>query len=302
MGPPELAIFACPEDFSGTRFAVPRHLAAEPSGPASEKTVSAARSSGFPWLVRGGFVARGLVYAVIGGLALALAFGAADGSATNQQGALSLISRAPLGGAAVAVLAVGVLAYAVWQIGQAVLGRGLEAADHESPFKRIGQLGAGIGYLGLFVVAVKILFGSPSNESGDQSRAAAGVLGWPGGRWIVGLGGVVFVGLCLYLAYHGLTSRFLDESETDEISPDARSVLEVLGRTGLVARALVFALIGYFLIRVAIDFDPAKAIGLDGALEKLAQQPYGSWLLGIAATGLLVFATASFAEARYRRL
>jgi Domain of Unknown Function (DUF1206) len=268
----------------------------------SEKALSTARSTGFGWLVRGGFVARGVVYGMIGGLALGLAFGAADGSATNQQGALALLSHGPLGTLALAVLAVGVLAYAVWQIGQAALGRGIDDADRETPGRRIGQLGAGIAYLGLFVVAVKVLFGDPSNESGDQTRAAAGVLGWPAGQWIVGLAGVVFVGVCLYMAYDGLTSRFTDEMKTDEMSADTRRIVDVLGRVGLVSRAIVFALIGYFLIRTAIDFDPAKAIGLDGALEKVAHQPYGSWLLGIVAIGLIVFAISSVAEARYREL
>jgi hypothetical protein len=268
----------------------------------SAETASAARSSGFPWLVRAGFVARGVVYGVIGGLALALALGAADGAATNQQGALALISSGPLGSLALVVLAVGVLAYAVWQIGQAILARSLENSHPEGPGERAGQLGAGIAYLGLFAVAVKVLFGDPSNESGDQSRAAAGVLGWPGGRWLVGLAGLVFVGICVYMAYDSLNGGFMDEMKTEEISPKARDLLDLVGRVGLASRALVFALVGYFLIRTAIDFDPAKAIGLDGALEKVAQQPYGSWLLGLVAIGLLVFSAASLAEARYRRL
>jgi hypothetical protein len=268
----------------------------------STKTVRAARSAGFGWLVRAGFVARGVVYGIIGGLALALALDAGHGSTTNQEGALALLSGEPLGGPAVAVLAVGLLAYAVWQIGQAVLGRGLEDSDPERATERIGQAAAGVGYLGLFVVAVKILFGHPSNESAEQSRAAAGVLGWPGGAWIVGLAGVVFVGICLFLAYHGLTSSFVEEMNTDEMSPELRPVLDVLGRVGLVARAIVFALVGYFLIRTAIDFDPAKAVGLGGALTNVARQRYGAWLLAVAAVGLLIFAGSSLVEARYREL
>jgi hypothetical protein len=274
----------------------------EAGGSAASKTASAARSGGFGWAVRAGFVARGVVYGMIGALALALALGATGGSATNQQGALALLSGEPLGGLAVGVLAVGLLAYAVWQIGQAVLGRGLEDADRKPPAERIGQLGVGVVYLGLFVVAVKVLFGDPSNESGNQRRAAGDVLGWPGGPWIVGLAGVVFVGVCLYMAYDGLTTSFVDEMKTHEMTPKLRDVLDVLGRVGLASRAVVFALVGYFLIRTAIDFDPAKAIGLDGALEKLAQQPYGSWLLGVVAIGLIIFAASSLAEARYREL
>jgi hypothetical protein len=277
-------------------------VSSETSPSAADKTLSAGRSTGFRWLVRAGFVARGLVYGVIGGLALALALGAADGSTTNQQGALALVAAAPLGGVAVAVLAIGMLAYAAWQIGQAILGRGLEDAERDGPADRIGKLGSGLAYLGLFVIAVKALIGAANTESSGPSRAAAGVLGWPGGRWIVGLAGVVFVGVCCYLAYDGLSGSYLDESKTEEMTPEIRRTLDVVGRVGLFSRAVVFALIGYFLIRTAIDFDPAKAIGVDGALREVAQQPYGSWLLGLVAVGLIVFAASSLAEARYRRL
>jgi hypothetical protein len=104
------------------------------------------------------------------------------------------------------------------------------------------------------------------------------------------------------MAYDGLTSSFVEEMRTAELSGRLRDALDVLGRVGLAARAVVFALVGYFLIRAAIDFDPANAVGLDGALAKLAREPYGSWLLGIVATGLILFAVCSLAEARYREL
>lgn len=268
----------------------------------SDQAVRAARSSGFPWLIRAGFVARGLVYGLIGGLALALALGAAGGSTTNQQGALALIAGAPLGSVALAVLAVGILAYAVWQIGQGVLGRGLESAGQDSTIDRLANLGSGVAYVGLFVIAVKVLFDASSKQSSGPRKAAAGVLGWPGGQWIVGVAGLVFVVVCFFMAYDGVSGSFLEETKTGMMSPKARRVFGFVGRAGRVSRALVFALVGYFLIRTAIDFDPNKAIGVDGALRKVAQQPYGSWLLGLVAIGLILFAASSLAEARYQRL
>ncbi len=277
-------------------------MTSDPEPSASARALAVGRSSGFVWLVRAGFVARGLVYGIIGALALALALGAGTGAATNQEGALALIAAAPLGGVALVALAVGLLAYAVWQIGQAVVGRGLEGGDRSEASERISNLASGVAYLGLFVLAVKVLAGSQTNESAAPRRAAAGVLGWPGGRWIVGLVGLVFVGVCLYQAYQGLTGSYLEDAKTHEMSPEVRRSLDIVGRVGLVSRALVFALIGYFLIRTAIDYDPSKAIGIDGALREVAGQPYGSWLLGLVAAGLLIFAAASLAEARYRRL
>ncbi len=152
-------------------------------------------------VVRAGFVARGLVYLVIGALAFALVLGAANGSATNQQGALAVIAGAPLGKAALAALALGLLAYAVWQLGQGILGRGLEGGGPDQPADRSGNLGSGVAYLGFFVLAVKVLFAGHADQSSEPRRAAGGVLGWPGGQWIVGVTGVVFVAVCLYLAY-----------------------------------------------------------------------------------------------------
>jgi hypothetical protein len=277
-------------------------VSGKPTRSAAGRALAIGRSSGFEWLVRAGFVARGLVYGVIGGLALALALGAAGGTTTNQQGALAAISAAPLGGAALGVLAVGLLAYAVWQIGRAVLGRGLESGGRDETSDRLSNLVSGVVYLGLFVLAVKALFGSDSARSSAPRRAAAGVLGWPGGQWLVGLAGVIFVAVCIYLAYDGLAGGYLEETKTEEMSPRTRRLLDLLGRVGLVSRAVVFALIGYFLVRTAIDYDPSKAIGVDGALREVARQPYGSWLLGVVAAGLLFFALASVAEARYRRL
>ena len=273
-----------------------------PSASVSAGTLALGRTSGFVWFVRGGFVARGLVYGLIGGLALALALGAANGSATNQQGAFSLIARAPLGGLALGIIALGVLAYASWQIGQAVLARGLERGGRASTRDRLGHLASGVGYLGLFLLAVKVLLGTHSHQQAGARHAAAGVLGWPGGQWLVGLAGVAFVAICLYQAYKGLKGSYLDDMKTEQMSRDVRRFLGHLGRIGVVSRALIFALIGYFLIRTAIDYDVTKVIGIDGALREVARHAYGAWLLGLSALGLMTFAAASFAEARYHRL
>lgn len=100
----------------------------------------------------------------------------------------------------------------------------------------------------------------------------------------------------------GLTGGYRDDAETEQMRPGVRRVLDVLGRVGLTARGIVFAVVGYFLIRTAIDFDPAKATRIDGALRAVARAPYGSWLLGLVALGLLTYAAASIAASRYERL
>jgi hypothetical protein len=170
------------------------------------------------------------------------------------------------------------------------------------PLDRVGNFAGGIAYLVFFAVAVRILAGSSGNSDAQQKHAAAGVLGWPGGQVIVGVGGAVLIGVSLYQLYDALSGGFMDEAKMQKMSEPERHLFSVLGRVGLTARALVFALVGYFFVRTAIEFNPNDAVGVDGALAKVHHQALGPWILGLAAAGLIVFALYSLLEARYRRL
>jgi uncharacterized protein DUF1206 len=262
------------------------------------------RSRTFKVLVRVGFLARALTYGVIGGLAIALAFGAGTaGAQANQQGALALVASAPLGFVALVVIAAGLLAYAAWKLTQAIRGRGPEGGGGSKAGQRLANGGAGVGYLLFCAVAVRILVGSGSGGSGGSPKhTAAGVLGWPGGTWLVGAVGIALIAGCAYQVYYALSGRFAAQAKTEEMSADERRRFDAVGRVGLVARAVVFGLCGYFLAQAAITYDPANAVGVDGALARLHHQALGPLLVGLAGVGLVVFAAFSLYEARYRRL
>jgi hypothetical protein len=125
---------------------------------------------------------------------------------------------------------------------------------------------------------------------------------WTGGQLLVGAAGVIMLGVALYQCYKGLSRDFLDDSKTEQMSPEVKRSFTVLGVVGHVSRGVVFGLVGWFLLRAAIDFDPHKAVGLDGALAKLAHTGYGPILLGIVAAGLVAFGCYSVADAKFRRV
>jgi hypothetical protein len=252
----------------------------------------------FEWLARAGLAARAVVYAIIGVLALKLALGD-GGKATNQQGALKTIAGQPFGKTLLIVVAAGLAGYALWRLTRAALGHGPEQSD--SGMDRVAALASGIVYAALCVTAVKIVAGAGTG-SGTPKKATGGVLDWAGGPWLVGIAGVVLIGVAAYQAHKGLTEKFLDDSKTGQMSRGVQRAFTALGIFGHLARAVVFTLVGYGLIRAAIDYDPQKAVGLDGALRKLADASYGPWLLGLVAAGLIGFAAYSAADARYRKV
>jgi len=259
-----------------------------------------ARSRGFEWLARSGFVARGLIYGIIGILAIEVALGV-GGTTTNQQGALKTIAHQPFGKVLLILVAIGLAGYALWRLLHALLGHGPE--DSDSGFERVAALGSGIVYAGLCAIAVEILLGSGSSGgSSSTSKTTAGIFGWPGGTWLVAIGGAVLIGIGLYQGYRGMRKDFLKDSKTEQMSAKVRNWIEWIGSFGHLARMVVLGLVGVFLIKAAIDYNPNNAVGLDGALAKLAHASYGSFLLGVVAAGLIAFGVYSLSDARYRRI
>jgi hypothetical protein len=268
-------------------------------GSAAERGVRPVVHSGaFEALSRGGFVARGLIYGIIGLFALKLALGI-GGKVTDQKGALGTIAHQPLGSVLLGLVAVGLAGYSLWRLSHAALGYGSEKSD--SSFERVAALGSSVVYGALCAIAVQFLLGSQSSSSSPH-KAAAGVLGWPAGPWLVGLAGAVMLGVAAFQGYRGVTHDFLKDSKTEQMSDVIRRWVKWIGTFGHLARMVVFGLVGVFLIKAAVDFDPRKAVGIDGALAKLANSPSGPYLLGVVAAGLIAFAAYSLSDARYRRI
>jgi Domain of Unknown Function (DUF1206) len=265
---------------------------------AEAKAEDFAHSRTFEWLARAGLVARGVIYAIVGILAIKLALGD-GGKTTNQNGALDTIAGQPFGKVLLVLMAIGLAGYAIWRLVRAAIGHGPESTDDTKD--RIAGFASGIGYGALSITAISILLGSGSG-SGSPDKATGGVLDWPAGQVIVAIAGLIILGVGFEQGYRGIKRKFLEESKTEQMSESVERAFTGLGVFGHLARMVVFVLIGYFLIRAAIDYNPDKAVSLDGALAALGQASYGPILLGVVAAGLIGFAAYSIADARYRRV
>jgi hypothetical protein len=241
-----------------------------------------------------------VVFGVIGVLAFEVALGS-GGKATNQQGALATIARQPFGVVLLVIVAIGLAGYALWRLVSAAVGP--RDSSDDGVRERVPALASGIVYAALCFTALKILFdGHATSSASNPKHATAGVLGWPGGPALVTIAGLILIGVGLYQGYQGVARKFCDDARTDEMGTGVRRAYTTLGVFGFLARMVVFLLVGYGVIKAALDYDPRNAIGLDGALQKLAHSSDGPALLGIVAVGLIGFALYCIADARYRRL
>jgi uncharacterized membrane protein YjgN (DUF898 family) len=141
-----------------------------------------------------------------------------------------------------------------------------------------------------------------AGSGGSEQQQTATVLGWPGGVALVTIVGIVVIGIAAYQGYRAATRGFLDNLRLGEMSAREKTAAMYLGVAGHAARGVVFALMGVFLVKAALEYEPQEAVGLDGALKEVAAQPYGAFLLGLVAAGVLLFGLYCLVEARYREI
>lgn len=261
-----------------------------------------------PWverLARFGYAARGVVYAVIGLLAIQAAFFRSGGRGQIEQqatpeGALQRIAEQSR--LLLVLVAIGLAGYALWRFVQAILDPENKGSDPKGLAKRGAMLVSGIVYGGLALFAARLVSGTGNASSGGSEGTAAGLMDKPFGRWLVVLAGIAVIASALYQLYEAYTKRFRRRLKLEEMDPNEERLATRTGQVGLASRGIAFLLSGWFLIQSGLRYDPSQARGLGGALETLAVQPYGPWLLGIVALGLIAYGAYSFLQARYRKI
>lgn len=251
-------------------------------------------------LARLGYLAKAVVYGLIGVLALRLAFGMGGGETTDAQGALQEIAGAPWGKFLLFAIALGLLGYAAWRVVQGVLDVDARGNDPKGLAKRAGYVGSGVIHAGLAFAAFSIATGGGGGGGNSEQEATARLMQNEWGVWLVGLAGLITVIVGLYQFKLGRDARFTRHWNTGEMSPTQRDWGTKAGRFGLMARGVVFVIMGFFLLRAAWQHDPSEARGLAGALAEVGSAGYGTWLLAIVALGFVSYAVYCVVQARYR--
>jgi hypothetical protein len=259
----------------------------------------AADSQAMAWLARTGLAARGVMYVLIGIIAIQIAVEGSRRQA-DRTGAVRLVSHTVFGSIALWLLVVGFAGMTLWRLSEAIWGS--NGPDGGKATKRLANLARAVFYAvvtyGILKYALGV--GQPTSSDKQSQDLTAMALKHSGGRWLVIVAGVVVVGAGLYVMYRAFKLKFLKKLELGSASPGMRKAVTRLGQIGGIARGTVFATIGVFLVIAGKDANAKQAKGIDSALRALSHTPLGPVLLVVVALGLATFGVYSWCEAKWR--
>lgn len=267
---------------------------------------TAASSRWMTILARFGYAAKGVVYLIIGWLAVQVAIGA-GGKTTDQRGALQTIYEQPFGKFLLAIMIIGLIGFAIWCFLQAWFDTEGKGSDLKGIIGRVGYAITGISYAILAFGAFQLVTRTGTSSTTKSTTAStqdvtAQLLNHSWGVAAVVILGLIVIGIACYMFAKAYTAKFQRRLALTGLSAQLRRGVIFLGRFGYAALGVVFSIIGIFLIVAAVQHNPHDAKGLDAALRILVQRPFGPFLLGIVALGLVAYGVYSFVEARYRRV
>ncbi|MEU9646138.1 DUF1206 domain-containing protein [Streptomyces sp. NPDC048188] len=261
----------------------------------------AANGSAAEGAARAGLTARGVIYLLVGILALQTAFGSGNRQA-DRGGALQELADKPFGAVLLWALGAGLVGMALWRLSEALFG--VTGKDGHTAKKRLPAAARCVFYA--FVAYSVLAFAAGAGDSGSSDRQSrdvtARVMDIPAGQWLVGIAGVGIVIAGAVIGIQAARRSYHKKLKLGELGPRVRRLVDVTGVGGGVARGLVFAGAGVFAVRAAVDYDPDRVKGLDDTLRSFADTPLGPWLLVLVAAGLVLFGVFSFTLARWRRV
>ncbi|MFJ4872048.1 DUF1206 domain-containing protein [Streptomyces sp. NPDC088757] len=250
---------------------------------------------------RAGFVARGVLYLLIGILAVRIGL-TGTGEQADKGGALAQVAETPFGAVMLWALGIGLVGMALWRLSEALFGSAGPKGD--KPAKRVVSGARAVFYAVSAFFVLSFATGNRDSGAGSTDRQSHDVTGrlldLPAGQWLVGAAAVGFLGAGLWMGGRAVMRKYRKHLTWATMSEKQRRFMDVTGIVGGVGRGLVFAAIGFFGLKAAIQFDPDEAKGMDDAIRSFAQTPAGPWLLVAVALGLVLFGIFSFGQAKWR--
>ena len=251
-------------------------------------------------LARFGFLSKGVVYGLLGVLALLAAWGK-GGSTTDGEGSLQFLGSGPFGTVLVALVGIGLAGYALWRFIEAIRDPRHVGSDSKGLAKRASYAASGLFNGALAVTAFQLAFGNGSSGGGQQTWIAK-AMSVPFGQFLVGAIGVAVVASAVSQFRKAWNEKFMNDLETSRMSAKERTWTQKLGKLGIAARAAVFVIIGVAVTRAAINHSPGQAKGVGEALRDIGQSTWGTALLTIVAAGFVAYAAYMLACTRFRKL
>jgi hypothetical protein len=271
------------------------------SWPVSTLTRQAERSAPVEIFGRIGMVCYGAVHVIVGYLAVRIAT-VDGGQRADQNGALKEIGSTSAGGIVLWVLAIGLFAFAVWQLLLAAVGFTWHIRKRTRIVKRLGACVRAVVGAAIAVLAIKLATGNGGADSNERSKTFTGrLLELPAGRLLVGLAALIVIGFGIGAIVTGVRQTFMRDLNTFELPAGTQRWVRRLGTIGYAAKGVAIGIVGVLLGIAALQRNAGKAGGLDAALHTLAAQPLGPYLLVAVAVGLAAFGIYCFAAARSHR-
>jgi Domain of Unknown Function (DUF1206) len=262
----------------------------------------ARRSTPVHVLGRLGMVCYGVVHLLVAYLALRIAI-AGSGQPADKNGAVAQIASTSGGAVLMWVLAIGLFAFALWQVLLAAAGYRWRAKKRERVSKRIGSVVRAAIASSVGVTAVKFATGNGGGKDGDQQQQefTARLLELPAGPLLVGVVALAVLGFGVVAISSGVRRSFMKDLDVTKLPAGSQRWVRRIGAPGFVGKGVAFAIVGVLIGLAAIRANPGQAGGLDAALRTLAGQPFGAALLFAVALGFAGYAVYCFAAARSHR-
>lgn len=256
---------------------------------------------GLETLARFGYASKGLVYGMVGMLALSVAMGR-GGATTDSQGALIRLQDLPGGPILMWLLVLGLVGYALWQLVRAFLDPERQGKEAKGIVKRSGYLLSGVLNLGLALFAARLAMrGSAPRNQQSEAQAAGDVLALPGGQLLLGLVGLALLAVAGNQLYSAAGAKFMKRMKFSGSAGHGEK-LKRIGQIGIGARGITVGIIGVFLLIAAWRNKAGMVPGVSEVLTWLNQQPAGNFLLGVLALGTLCYGVWCGVQALYRRI